>query len=108
MMSAPSFTSPKRLVPRIGFIEVPDPRGLGLVGADLEEIAAQPVRVGHELDAPFRLELAVAGVDLGGEDFGQGVPAQPPSPKLEWPPSMMNPAPFRTASTSRRCCVGVR
>ena len=37
-----------------------------------------------------------------------GVPAQPPAPKLDRPPSIMKPAPAFTASTRSFCWFGVR
>ena len=57
-----------------------------------------------ELDSALGLDLAVAGMDRARQDLGDGVSAQPPGPKLEWPPSMMKPAPFFTAST-RSCAA---
>ena len=71
--------SPKRLVPRIGGIMSQSLAVSASVGADLEDVAGQSRGAGDELDPPFRLELAVAGMDLDGQDVGQiGVSAQPP------------------------------
>ena len=68
---AAGLGSPNWFVPVTGRQRVPDPRGLCAVGADLEDVAVEPVGVGDELHPPCGLDLAVAGVDVDGEDAGQ-------------------------------------
>ena len=67
-MLAVCFTSPNRLVPRMGFIRSQIRAVSVAIGADLEEVVVQAPVVGHELDPALGLVLAVAGVDVNGQD----------------------------------------